>query len=197
MSSTNEGADRAVCGIPGIGSVAPDLHICHFYRKRQDLVDTLVPFFTAGLANGERCLWITTDPFRAEEAGAELSKTHQGFSDMVEKGQIRIHDADQWYSQLKGAFAQEMLARLIQEQEKAISEGYRGLRFAGNTSYFARQDWTTFIGFEKALHAAIRNRRILTLCSYNLLHSQATDVFQATRHHHHTLDRCDKGWELI
>jgi hypothetical protein len=197
MDNPKDAADRAVCGIPGIGPVRPDVHICHFYRKRQDLVDTLVPFMKAGLANGERCLWITTDPFRAEDAGAELAKSLPGLGGMIKEGRMIIRDADEWCAQLKGEFAKEMLGRLMKEQEKALSDGYRGLRFSGNTSYFARQDWRTFIGFENALNSAVQSRRMVTLCSYNLVHSQATDVFQATRTHHHTLDRCGPGWELI
>jgi hypothetical protein len=197
MSNPTDAADRAVCGIPGIGPVRPNVHICHFYRKRQDLIDTLVPFLQAGLTNGERCLWITTDPFRADDAAAELAKSLPGLGGLIKEGQILIRDADEWYAQLKGHFAKEMLARLMKEQEKALSDGYRGLRFSANMSFFARKDWRTFMEFEHALNAAVRSRRMVTICSYNLLHSQATDVFQATRSHHHTLDRADQGWELI
>ena len=197
MDSPRDASETAVCGIPGIGFVPPNLHICHFYRKRQDLVDTMVPFLKAGLESGERCLWITTDPFKADDAAAELAKSLPGLGDLVQEGRILIRDADEWYSQLQGEFAKETLSRRLKEEERALSDGYRGLRLAGNTSYFARKGWAAFMEFEKALHIASKTRRMVSLCSYNLIHSQATDVFQATRVHHHTLDRSDQGWELI
>jgi len=44
------------CGIPGIGDIPYGSHLCHFYAQRRDLIDSLVPFFEAGLENNEHCL---------------------------------------------------------------------------------------------------------------------------------------------
>jgi hypothetical protein len=190
-------SDGAVFGLPGIGTVPRNVHVCHFYRKRQDLVDTLVPFFEAGLSNGERCLWITADPLLKVEAATELAKALPVLNEVVQAGQLLIQDAEEWCSQLKEDFAKEMLARLMSEETRARADGYRGFRLAANASVFASRDWRAFIEFENALNDAVRNRRLIALCSYNLLDRKATDVFQATRLHHHTLARSRTGWELI
>jgi hypothetical protein len=47
-------------------------HLCQFYRTQQDLLETLVPFFAAGLRHHERCVWITADPLRVSDARAAL-----------------------------------------------------------------------------------------------------------------------------
>ena len=59
-------------GIHIIGDVPWGTHFCQFYQDKQDLIDTLVPYFKAGLENNEFCMWITSEPLRAEEAKAAL-----------------------------------------------------------------------------------------------------------------------------
>ena len=60
------------CGLPGVKEIPYGVHMCHFYRGREDLVEALVPYFVAGLRNGERCIWITAAPLSAAEAKLEL-----------------------------------------------------------------------------------------------------------------------------
>src|SRR5687768_13839043 len=43
-------------GIAAVGDVPWGTHLCLFYESNQDLVDTLVPYFKAGLENNEFCL---------------------------------------------------------------------------------------------------------------------------------------------
>lgn len=55
-----------------MGELAWGAHFCHLYQTRQDLIDTLVPFFAAGLANNEQCLWITATASRKTVGAREL-----------------------------------------------------------------------------------------------------------------------------
>src|SRR5215212_8285693 len=55
-------------GIEAVGTVPWGSHFCQFYETADDLADTLVPFFKAGLDNGERCMWVTARPLRAADA---------------------------------------------------------------------------------------------------------------------------------
>src|SRR5688572_5827113 len=59
-------------GIQAVGDIAFGTHFCQFYRTQEDLADTLVPFFVAGLRNHELCMWVTSDPLGAEEARAAM-----------------------------------------------------------------------------------------------------------------------------
>jgi len=59
-------------GVPGIDKVPFGIHVCHFYRAREDLVDALVPYFAAGLSNNESCVWVS--PFSTDEATAALGE---------------------------------------------------------------------------------------------------------------------------
>jgi hypothetical protein len=44
-------------GIDVVGDKPWGTHFCHFYEAGRDLLDTLVPYFKAGLENKEFCLW--------------------------------------------------------------------------------------------------------------------------------------------
>jgi hypothetical protein len=48
-------------GLNIIGDVPWGTHFCCFYETKQDLLDTLVPYFKAGLENKELCVWVVSD----------------------------------------------------------------------------------------------------------------------------------------
>src|SRR5688572_10937558 len=64
-----EHSDRP-SGIPSVGDVPWGTHFCQFYKTADDLADTLVPFFEAGLRSNESCLWVTGEKLEAEAAEA-------------------------------------------------------------------------------------------------------------------------------
>ena len=43
-------------------------HFGHTYETRDDLLDTLVPYFKAGLEDNEFCLWVVSEPLTEGEA---------------------------------------------------------------------------------------------------------------------------------
>jgi hypothetical protein len=47
-------------GISAIGDVRWGTHFCYFYETKQDLLDTLVLYFKAGLEHNEFCLWVVS-----------------------------------------------------------------------------------------------------------------------------------------
>jgi hypothetical protein len=49
-------------GTEYLGSVPWGTHFCEFHSIREELADTLVPYFAAGLQHDEFCLWVTSDP---------------------------------------------------------------------------------------------------------------------------------------
>ena len=45
-------------GLGVVGDMPWGTHFCLFYETKQDFLDTIVPYFKAGLASNEYCLWI-------------------------------------------------------------------------------------------------------------------------------------------
>ena len=57
-------------GIPAVGNIPWGTHICNFFQTPEDLVDTLVPYFKAGLdkdGKGEGRLSIATKIARSKD----------------------------------------------------------------------------------------------------------------------------------
>jgi len=186
--------DLTAYGVPGIDKVPFGIHVCHFYRAREDVVDALVPYFAAGLSNNENCVWVT--PFSTDEAAAALGRVLIGLDAMLDKGQMQIVQAKSWHASTKGMDGNAVAQFWLHEEEKALTKGYQGLRGAVDTSLLYVDDWDTLMDYEGAVSDAIRDRRILMLCSYDGQRCQATSVLEAVRTHQHTLERRDVNWEI-
>lgn len=186
-----------VCGISSIGALPWGTHLCHFYLKHEDLVCALVPFFKAGLENGERCLWVTADPLRAVAARAELSRVVPGLDARIERGDIAIRDYDTWYTTGEQPRGEAVVGQWLKEEERALAAGYSGLRLTGNTSFLRPETWAGFLDYERAVTEAFRHRRILALCSYPLIQCRGADVFDVVKRHPLTLDCRDGEWDVV
>jgi signal transduction histidine kinase len=188
-------ADLTKYGIPGIDNVPFGIHVCHFYRARHDLVDALVPYFAAGLCNNENCVWVT--PLPTDEAAAALGKVLNGVDALLDKGQMQIFDPKTWHARTEGKDEDAVVQFWLDEERNALNRGYQGLRSAVDASSFlAGDDWDTLMDYEGAVSDAIRDRRILMLCSYDAQKCQATSVLEAVRTHQHALERRDVSWEI-
>jgi hypothetical protein len=155
-------------GLPGIDRVPFGMHACHFYSNRDQLVAALVPYFITGLCGNERCLWVTAPPLPVREAVQALRAARSSVDDAIQVGALRILDFDQWYASSAGLNALDMVQLWLKEEERALAEGYNGLRIAGNTSFLKPGDWSTFMEYERAVAASFKGRRIVALCSYAL-----------------------------
>jgi hypothetical protein len=185
------------CGLPGIHRIPYGLHACHFYQGRQELVDALVPYFAAGLRCNERCLWVTAPPLPATEAAQALEAAWQGFGDAVAKGALRILDYDKWYADSAGLKGAEVVQLWLEEERRALAEGYAGLRVTGNVTFLDASGWQTFMDYERALSPAFYGSRIVTLCTYPLGQCSARQVVEVMRAHDCTLDRPDLSWQVL
>ena len=184
------------CGLQGIEKIPYGLHACHFYPDRTQLVQALVPFFLAGLYNSEKCLWVTAPPLPAAEALAELASVWSGTEEALARGALSVIDFDAWYGS-GPLVAAEVANRWLAEEEKALAEGYRGLRLTGNTSFVRREDWRALIDYEHEVGRRFAGRRIVALCSYLLENCDARQAVDAIRAHDCTFDRPDDGWQVM
>jgi len=184
-------------GLPGIEHIPFGTHACHFYRDRDQLVAALVPFFVAGLRANECCLWVAAPPLPAREATALLRVAHAGVDDAIRAGALRILDFDEWYGksgQLKGL---DVVPFWLEEEERALAEGYDGLRINGNTSFLKPDDWPTFMQYEQALTERLQGRRIVALCSYSLEQCNDQQVGEIMDAHPCTFKHPDVNWHVI
>lgn len=184
-------------GIPTVGDVPWGAHFCQFYGERDDLADSLVPFFKAGLEANEQCLWVTSDPFGAEDARVMLRNAVPDLDDRIHQGQIEIIDHRDWYMRSAERTASEVLQGWVERHDGALSHGYAGLRLTGNTYWLERKDWSGFVDYESRVSKTFEGHHIIGLCSYCTGKCQATDVLDVVRNHQFALIREQGDWQLI
>ena len=185
-------------GLALCGELEWGAHICHFYETRADLVDTLVPFFAAGLAHHERCLWVTADPLPARDAHDALSEQVPDLDRLVASGQIRIVDHSAWHTRTGRLDAEALLEVWIAAEREALAAGYTGLRATGNVSFLASQEpWHELEAYEARVSDTFAGHRIIGLCSYPLGETLGKDVLRVIRNHQCALARHGGAWELV
>ena len=141
-------------------------HLAHFFRSGQELPELLVPYFKAGLENGEQCLWVTGEAFKADEARSALRAAVPDLDGRERDGQIEIANAAEWYSSSQKLDPQELVRGLIQREQDALGRGYAGLRTNGNCAWVSRDQWPDFLEYERLVQQTVRGRRMICMCSY-------------------------------
>jgi hypothetical protein len=186
------------CGLPGINRIPYGLHACHFYPGREQLIEALVPYFLAGLRAGELCVWVTAPPLPAEEAERELRAAWGGAGEAIARGAVRILDFEHWYTDSAGFRGAEVVVKQwLDEEQRALDEGYKGLRLTGNTTFLGPRDWDRFMEYERIVSAGLQGRRIVALCSYLLPTISSGKVMEVMRAHDCAFDRPDSGWQVL
>jgi signal transduction histidine kinase/ActR/RegA family two-component response regulator len=184
-------------GLPLVGEVPWGTHLCHFYGSKADLVDAVVPFLRAGLSSSERCLWITCEPLRAQEARETLRARVPELDLYIENRQIEILDHGDWYLRSGQLEADEVIQDWIAREREALSHGFTGLRLSANTFWLERQNWRAFSDYEAKIHRTFHQRRTMTLCSYWLGTCGTDEVVDVLRNHASALIQRGGRWELI
>jgi signal transduction histidine kinase len=184
-------------GIPALGDIPWGTHVCHYYHTKEDLIDIVVPYFKTGLENHELCVWITSDPLCAQEAEEALAKSVSGLEEHVRSGQIEIVSAGEWYLKDVAFDPRRVLKGWISKHNKAIDNGYEGIRVTGNTLWLEKKLWRDFMDYEKELNETIRQYRAIVLCSYCLRDCEISEVIQVSNNHQYTLIKNEGKWELL
>src|SRR3989339_438721 len=84
-------------GIDVVGEIPWGTHFCHFYETKDDLLDVLVPYFTAGLDSNEFCMWVVFDPLNEEEAKNALRRAVPEADRRLAAGDMEIVPHTEWH----------------------------------------------------------------------------------------------------
>jgi two-component system, sensor histidine kinase PdtaS len=185
-------------GIEAVGAVQWGTHFCQFYETAVDLVDTLVPYFKAGLDGGERCMWVTAQPLRAADATDALRNAVPDLDRRLARGQIEIVDHGQWYlTQGSKAGADEVISGWMRRKDEALAQGYAGFRLTGNTYFLEADDWDDFAEYERKVNACFCDQRVIALCSYCTRRCDAGGAMDVVQNHEFALTRRRGAWTMV
>jgi hypothetical protein len=190
--------EKRKSGISLVGDLPWGTHFCQFYRTRKDLLDTLVPYFKAGLENNEKCILVTSDFFTNDDAIKAFGKYIPGFSKYMELGQMEIFPYTDWYL-IGGSFdLQRTLNMWMVKHDDALSGGYAGLRVSGNPYWIDnKKDWDDFAGYEAEINNVIGGTKLLVLCTYSLKKCGVSEIIDVVKNHEFALAMNQGTWQIV
>ena len=154
-------------GLGVVGDMPWGTHFCLFYETKQDFLDTIVPYFKAGLASNEYCLWILSksDPLTREEAWRAL---RLGGSQRAAAERIELMSHEEWFLR-DGNFDLRKVMSIVQEKlSQALARGQAGIRINGGPAWLQKEKGNDFHALEHAFDVFVADRPILTLCNFPL-----------------------------
>jgi signal transduction histidine kinase len=184
-------------GLSAVGSLPWGAHFCQFYGDQADLVDSLVPYFKAGLDSNEKCLWVTSEPLPASDARTALRNAVPDLAERERSNQIEIIDHHDWYKATGKTDPDSTLRGWVEREERARADGFAGLRLTGNTYWVERSDWNGFVDYEARVSQTFKGRNIIGLCSYCLDRCKPHDILDVVANHQFALTRRGGDWHVI
>lgn len=141
-------------------------HVCPVYHHDMERVTTAAAFLAPGLAQGQRCLYVASEP-GLELLLAELAA--RGVDVRAERDRGALHflsDRDVYLRD--GQFsADAMLEYLEAKEREAIRDRFSGLRYAGEMSWAVPTgNEQGIISYEARLNEFLDKRRMVVGCFY-------------------------------
>lgn len=199
-SATQREAEREQSrrlGICGLEDAPWGAHLCQFYDADADLLETMTPYFEAGLTSNEFCMWVTSESLGTEAPKAALRRAMPQVDAYFANGQIEILDYRDWYK-AGGCFDPDRVRQgWLDKLDAALKRGFDGLRLSGDTSWLNEEEWEHFIRYEARLDPIVGSSRILAICTYSLQKCGMRKVCDAIANHDFALIREDGRWEAF
>jgi DNA-binding CsgD family transcriptional regulator len=180
-----------------LGEVSSGTHVCLFYETREDLLDTLIPFFKAGLENKEFCLWAISDPLTEKGAVDALRQSIPGIDRFLADGSIEILSGHDWYLDGDRFDVKRIIGGWDQKLRGALAKGYRAMRVSGNAFWLGTQHRNDFCAYERDLNKFVADQPMSVLCTYPLAASRPADILEVSSTHQFTIARRKGHWEFI
>jgi PAS domain S-box-containing protein len=186
-------------GISVVGDKPWGTHFCHFYDTKQDLLDTLVPYFKAGLDSKEFCLWVVSESelITVEEAKAALAQAVPDLDQQFAAGNIEILDGHDWYFDKDVLNLERAKSAWDARLKQVLALGYEGLRASADTFWLREKDWKDFCAYEKQVNDWISDQRMTVMCTYPLAKSGAAEILDVAQVHQFAIARRQGEWQVI
>jgi PAS domain S-box-containing protein len=186
-------------GIDVLGDIPWGSHFCNFYATKQDLLDTLVPYFKAGLENKEFCIWVISSSglVTVKEAKTALEQAVPDLNRHLTNGNIEILNEFEWYLEEDMFDLERVVTAWDTKLKRALALGYEGMRVSGDTFWLSKKYWKNFHAYEKQITDFVSDLPITIMCTYPLAKSEATDILDVVNSHQFAIARRQGEWEVI
>jgi len=146
----------------------PSSHTCGFYESEEEHRALITPFLLQGLERGERVVYVT-DAHSAETIRGYLQDAGVDGDAAVARGQLVFRTAQETYLQGDRFDPDRMLALLQAETERALADGFTGLRITGEMSWALRGMPGTeqLLEYEAQVNDLLPDLPFVGLCQYD------------------------------
>jgi DNA-binding CsgD family transcriptional regulator len=191
------GAVMRRTGIRVLGDMPWGTHFCIFYESSEDLLDTCVAYFEAGLESNEFCIWAVSGSITEDDAKASLRRTIADFDRHLAAGQIEIVQGHEWYLKGNQFDLRRITGGWSEKLGSALAKGYEGMRVSGNAFWLETHYWKEFCAYEHELDQSLAGEKMIVMCTYALGASRAVDILDVARAHQFTIARRNGEWEFM
>jgi len=183
-------------GIGPVGKRPWATHFCHFYETPDDLLDTVVPFFKAGLESNEFCAWVFSEPLTEDGVWQALDRAVPALKRYMSDHSIEVLNARDVYLAGGKIDRHRIMGEWNNKLNVALSRGYQGIRASGDMAWLGHQQWADFMEYEAEVNRSVNGQRMLLLCTYPL-QTSAAHAFDVTRTHQFGVAKRRGRWEVI
>jgi DNA-binding CsgD family transcriptional regulator len=184
-------------GIEPMGDLPWGTHFCLFYETKEDLIDTAVPYFKAGLENNEYCVWAVSDPLTVEEATDAIRQATPSLDPHIIESRLEIIPGYRFYLNDNEFDLKQITESWSERLRTARARKCDGIRVSGNAFWLDTVHRADFNAYERQLNSAIADLPMIALCTYCLATSKASDLVEVARAHQFTVVRRRGDWEIV
>jgi PAS domain S-box-containing protein len=184
-------------GISILGDVRWGTHFCYFYETKEDLLETQVLYFKAGLESQEFCVWVISPVLSVEEVKDALGQAVPDLHRHLAEGNLEIHSHQEWYLDEGRYNPPRVLQSWRDKLNQALARGHAGMRASGDTAWIQKKDRESFREYEKTLDELIADQRGIILCTYALTRSSGGQIFDVVHNHQAAVARRHGIWEVL
>ena len=128
-------------GVNVLGDMPWGSHVCMFYESKNDLLDTVCPYFKAGLESNDLCLWGSSEPVTLEDARIALTRRIPDFDRHLAAGNMEIAPGHEWYLEGDRFDLERIMSGWDGKLRVALAKGYDGMRVSGNAFWLYTKHW--------------------------------------------------------
>jgi MEDS: MEthanogen/methylotroph, DcmR Sensory domain len=184
-------------GIEPVGEMPWGTHFCHFYETADDLLNTLLPFFKAGLESNEFCAWVVSEPLTESGVWRALERAVPNFERYVADNSIEVLSARDVYLSGGEIDLRRIIGNWADKLDRALARGYPGIRVSGNTAWLEQKQWRDFMDYETELNRGIGDQPMLVLCTYPLTTTGAIEFLDVTSTRQFAVAKRRGRWEVV
>ena len=142
-------------------------HTCVFYRSPDTLSEVLTPYIAEGILKGERC-FLAQKPQTLKRLIYDLRFLGLDTDKEIKRGALELRTEDETYFPTKGFEPAVMVEMLTRSIAQASSQGFAGLRTAGEMSWAlrGRNQCDQILEYEKMVDECFPGKRVVGLCQY-------------------------------